>query len=49
MPFGILDCNKLEVVPGTALLGDQDDIPAELRAVGAQNLKHGAGKFSHVS
>ncbi|KAK4574964.1 hypothetical protein LTR86_000814 [Recurvomyces mirabilis] len=48
MPWGILECNKLEIVPGTALLRDQSDLPDDLRAVDASRLKHGSGKFSHI-
>ncbi|KAI6836908.1 hypothetical protein KC332_g449 [Hortaea werneckii] len=48
MPFGILDCNRMEVVPGTALLRDQEDLPEELRGVSSGQLKHGTGRFSHV-
>ncbi|GAB1733641.1 hypothetical protein NU195Hw_g1100t1 [Hortaea werneckii] len=38
----------MEVVPGTALLRDQEDLPEELRGVSSGQLKHGAGRFSHV-
>ncbi|KAF7186414.1 putative MFS-type transporter [Pseudocercospora fuligena] len=48
MPFGILECNRMEIVPGTAILRDQNDIPDELAAVPADALKHGTGRFSHV-
>ncbi|KAF4312008.1 putative cycloheximide resistance protein [Botryosphaeria dothidea] len=48
MPFGILECRKMEVVPGTALMNDQSDLPPELQDVPAERLKHGTGKFSHI-
>lgn len=48
MPFGILECYKMEIVPGTALLNDQEDIPDELQGVAADRLKHGKGRYSHV-
>ncbi|KAK0841029.1 hypothetical protein LTR03_010171 [Friedmanniomyces endolithicus] len=48
MPFGILECYKMEMVPGTALLRDQSDLPDGLRGVETARLKHGTGRFSHV-
>ena len=48
MPFGILDCNKLEVVPGTAFMSDQDDLPPEYADVPRDLLKHGTGRFKDV-
>ncbi|KAK3725445.1 hypothetical protein LTR37_000415 [Vermiconidia calcicola] len=48
MPFGILEDYKMEIVPGTALLHDQNDVPDELRGVGTERLKHGTGRLSHV-
>ena len=48
MPFGILDCNKLEVVPGTAFMSDQDDLPPEYADVPRDLLKHGKGRFKDV-
>lgn len=38
----------MEVVPGTALMNDQSDLPPELQDVPAERLKHGTGKFSHI-
>ncbi|KAK5164567.1 uncharacterized protein LTR77_009773 [Saxophila tyrrhenica] len=48
MPFGILEDYKLEIVPGTALLRDAEELPGELRVVPTERLKHGTGRFSHV-
>ncbi|CAJ2501541.1 Uu.00g043940.m01.CDS01 [Anthostomella pinea] len=48
MPFGIIDCKRLEVVPGTAWMNDQADLPQELHAIPAERLKHGSGKHSHI-
>ncbi|KAI1611913.1 serine/threonine kinase 16 [Exophiala viscosa] len=48
MPFGIVDCKKLEVVPGTSFMSDQEDLPPEYSAVPRELLKHGTGRFSHL-
>ncbi|KAK4112416.1 MFS general substrate transporter [Canariomyces notabilis] len=48
MPFGILDCKKMEVVPGTAILADQDDLPPEYSEVPRERLKHGKGRYKDV-
>lgn len=48
MPFGIIDCKKLEVVPGTSFMSDQEDLPPEYAAVPRELLKHGKGRFSHL-
>jgi len=48
MPFGIIDCKKLEVVPGTSFMSDQDDLPAEYAEVPRELLKHGKGRFSNI-
>ncbi|EMC92058.1 hypothetical protein BAUCODRAFT_38078 [Baudoinia panamericana UAMH 10762] len=48
MPFGILEDHKLEVVPGTVLLRDQNDIPDDLQNIGVTRLKHGKGRYEHV-
>jgi hypothetical protein len=48
MPFGIKDCKKLEVVPGTSFMSDQDDLPPEYSAVPRDLLKHGKGRFSSI-
>ncbi|KAK0712568.1 major facilitator superfamily domain-containing protein [Lasiosphaeria miniovina] len=48
MPFGILDDKKMEVVPGTAFLSDQDDLPPELSGLPRELLKHGTGRFKDV-
>ncbi|KAB2569420.1 putative MFS-type transporter [Lasiodiplodia theobromae] len=48
MPFGILEDHKMEVVPGTALMNDQSDLPPELQDIPADHLKHGKGKHSHI-
>ncbi|KAK8176725.1 major facilitator superfamily domain-containing protein [Phyllosticta citribraziliensis] len=48
MPFGILEDHKMEVVPGTAAMRDQGDLPPELQDVPAERLKHGKGKYSHI-
>lgn len=38
----------MEIVPGTALLRDQNDVPDELHGLPTERLKHGKGRFSHV-
>ncbi|KAJ4411260.1 hypothetical protein N0V82_009077 [Gnomoniopsis sp. IMI 355080] len=48
MPFGILDCKKMEVVPGTAFMSDQDDLPPEYAEVPRGVLKHGKGRYKDV-
>ncbi|OQV05138.1 hypothetical protein CLAIMM_09924 [Cladophialophora immunda] len=48
MPFGILDCKKLENVPGTSFMSDQDDLPAEYSEIPRELLKHGKGRFSNI-
>jgi hypothetical protein len=48
MPFGIIECHKLEVVPGTAFMSDQDDLAPEYRDVPRELLKHGRGRFKDV-
>lgn len=48
MPFGIIECHKLEVVPGTAFMSDQDEVPPEYHDVPRDQLKHGTGRFSNV-
>ncbi|CAG8949735.1 hypothetical protein HYFRA_00004054 [Hymenoscyphus fraxineus] len=48
MAFGILDDNKMELVPGTAFMNDQSDVPSELEQIPRNYLKHGTGRLSHV-
>ncbi|KAL2192695.1 major facilitator superfamily domain-containing protein [Corynascus similis CBS 632.67] len=48
MPLGILECDKMEVVPGTAFMADQDDLPPEYAHVPQDQLKHGKGRFANV-
>ncbi|KAJ9628837.1 hypothetical protein H2203_002740 [Taxawa tesnikishii (nom. ined.)] len=48
MVFGILEDRHMELVPGTALLNDQNDLPPELHDVPTERLKHGTGKYSHI-
>jgi hypothetical protein len=48
MPFGILECKRMEVVPGTAFMNDQDDLPQEYGEVPRERLKHGTGRYSNV-
>jgi len=48
MPFGILECKKMEVVPGTAFMTDQDDLPPEYSEIPRDRLKHGTGRFKDV-
>ncbi|KAF2084862.1 putative cycloheximide resistance protein [Saccharata proteae CBS 121410] len=48
MPFGILECDRLDVVPGTACMNDQADLPGELHDIPTSRLKHGTGKHSHI-
>ncbi|KAM7218614.1 serine/threonine kinase 16 [Rhypophila decipiens] len=48
MPFGILECKKMEMVPGTAFMSDQDDLPPEFADIPRDRLKHGTGRFKDV-
>ncbi|KIW20685.1 hypothetical protein PV08_01262 [Exophiala spinifera] len=48
MPFGIIDCKKLEVVPGTSFMSDQDDLPPEYSEIPREQLKHGKGRYSNI-
>ncbi|TKA74980.1 hypothetical protein B0A49_02555 [Cryomyces minteri] len=48
MAFGILDDKRLEIVPGTACLADQRDLPHELHDLPTDRLKHGKGRFADV-
>ncbi|KXX82424.1 Protein HOL1 [Madurella mycetomatis] len=48
MPFGILDCKKMEVVPGTAFMSDQDDLPPEFADIPREQLKRGTGLYKDV-
>ena len=53
MPFGILECppsssSSYRVVPGTAVLREQNDVPREYRDVPLAQLKKGKGRFAHV-
>ncbi|KAF3769321.1 hypothetical protein M406DRAFT_75803 [Cryphonectria parasitica EP155] len=48
MPFGILECKKMEVVPGTAFMSDQDDLPPEYSDIPRELLKHGKGRYKDV-
>ncbi|AEO68508.1 uncharacterized protein THITE_2090020 [Thermothielavioides terrestris NRRL 8126] len=48
MPFGIIDCKKMEVVPGTAFMTDQDDLPPEYADIPRELLKHGTGRYKDV-
>ncbi|KAH6637254.1 major facilitator superfamily domain-containing protein [Chaetomium tenue] len=48
MPFGILECKKMEVVPGTAFMTDQDDLPPEYAEIPREQLKHGTGRYADV-
>ncbi|TLD04785.1 uncharacterized protein PgNI_09664 [Pyricularia grisea] len=48
MPFGILECKKMELVPGTAFMNDQDDLPPELTDVPIELLKKGKGRYKDV-
>ncbi|KAF4630575.1 hypothetical protein G7Y89_g7564 [Cudoniella acicularis] len=49
MAWGILEDTKMELVPGTAAMNDQSDIPREYDQVPHQYLKHGTGRLSHWS
>ncbi|KAL1990462.1 hypothetical protein VTN49DRAFT_6301 [Thermomyces lanuginosus] len=51
MPFGILECKKMEVVPGTAIMGDNtvsDEVPGEFGDVPRDQLRRGKGRFSNI-
>ncbi|KAF3406545.1 hypothetical protein DPV78_000335 [Talaromyces pinophilus] len=50
MPFGILECKKMELVPGTAIMGDKDsnETPPEYAHIPKDQLKHGKGRFAHI-
>jgi hypothetical protein len=48
MAFGILDCKKLENVPGTSFMSDQEDLPPEYAEIPRDALKHGKGRFSNL-
>ena len=48
MPFGILECKKVENVPGTSFMSDQDDLPPEYAEIPRDALKHGKGRFSSI-
>ncbi|PSR77053.1 major facilitator superfamily domain-containing protein [Coniella lustricola] len=48
MPFGILDCKRMEVVPGTAFMSDQDELPPEYSDIAKEQLKHGKGRYRDV-
>ncbi|KAK7202869.1 serine/threonine kinase 16 [Myxozyma melibiosi] len=48
MPFGILEDNHLDIVPGTANLNDQEDAATIYAHLPPSLLKHGKGRFSHV-
>lgn len=48
MPFGIIDCKKMEQVPGTSFMSDQEDLPPEYAEVPRELLKHGKGRFANV-
>ena len=48
MGWGILDDPRMEVVPGTAFMADQNDLPVEYRDIPRDQLKHGKGRFSDI-
>ncbi|PSS22480.1 hypothetical protein M430DRAFT_18024 [Amorphotheca resinae ATCC 22711] len=48
MPFGILEDHHMELVPGTACMNDQSDIPREYEQIPRELLKHGTGRLSHL-
>jgi MFS family permease len=48
MPFGILKYDGMELVPGTACMTDQTDLPPELHDLPVERLKHGTGKHAHI-
>ncbi|KAG9234149.1 major facilitator superfamily domain-containing protein [Amylocarpus encephaloides] len=48
MAFGILEDRHMELVPGTACMNDQSDVPREYEQVPRSHLKHGTGRLSHV-
>ncbi|KAH6720065.1 serine/threonine kinase 16 [Leptodontidium sp. MPI-SDFR-AT-0119] len=48
MAFGMLEDKHMELVPGTACMHDQSDVPREYEKVPREQLKHGTGRYSHV-
>ncbi|KAK4222862.1 major facilitator superfamily domain-containing protein [Podospora fimiseda] len=48
MAFGILECKKMEAVPGTAFMSDQDDLPPEFASIPREQLKHGTGRYKDM-
>ena len=48
MPFGILDCDKMENVPGTSFMHDQEELPSEYQEIPRDRLKHGTGRFKDI-
>ncbi|KAJ2984732.1 hypothetical protein NUW58_g5905 [Xylaria curta] len=48
MVWGILEDKHMDHVPGTVLLADADDIPAEYRTIPREHLKRGHGRNSHI-
>ncbi|KAL5326993.1 hypothetical protein ACEPPN_004682 [Leptodophora sp. 'Broadleaf-Isolate-01'] len=48
MAFGMLEDKHMELVPGTACMNDQSDVPREYEKVPREQLKHGTGRYSHV-
>jgi len=48
MGFGILEDRKMELVPGTAFMNDQSDVPREYEQIPRELLKHATGRLSHV-
>jgi len=48
MAFGILEDHQMELVPGTACMNDQLDVPREYEQIPREFLTHGTGRLSHV-
>ncbi|KAF2093558.1 MFS general substrate transporter [Rhizodiscina lignyota] len=48
MAFGVLEDRRMERVPGTAYVNDQDDLPQDLGDIPRERLKHGTGRYAHV-
>ncbi|RDL40568.1 MFS general substrate transporter [Venustampulla echinocandica] len=48
MTWGILEDNHMDLVPGTACMNDQSDVPHEYDQVPRAVLKHGTGRLAHV-
>ncbi|KAL7622833.1 hypothetical protein AAE478_006512 [Parahypoxylon ruwenzoriense] len=48
MPWGILEDKHMNQVPGTIILADQTDVPAEYQTIPRELLKHGTGKHAHI-